>query len=78
MKHLFTETEEIARKNRRYNNTPKVDWSKYDKTNQTKPPPSQQQIKKSKYKFTHCRECGEPLENWRSKIWGFCPMCENK
>lgn len=74
MKFIFSESEEIAKRNRRNGIKQNFTISKSNLKEKKIIKPKKKQIKK----YTHCRECGELLTNWKSKVWGFCPICESK
>lgn len=74
MKHIFSETEEIARKNKR--NHPEHRNLNSWATPKTLGP---QIIKptKSKFKeFLRCRDCHCNLKRLASRIAGICPSCD--
>jgi len=76
MKHIFSETGDIARANRRRHGS---NYNLNNWTKSTKPNPSAVVIEKKAIPLkTHCRECGCILEKKASKIWGICPMCDMK
>ena len=76
MNHIFSESAEIAKKNRR------IGHHKYNLNNWTKQfKPQKTAIViegKAKPLKTHCRDCGCVLEKKSSRIWGICPSCDIK
>jgi hypothetical protein len=81
MKHLFSECEEIDRKNRKRRGYSSLKSWVVPKSNNylNKPPPRPPCKKLSIQKeYTYCRDCGCVLEKKASRFWGICPSCDMK
>lgn len=76
MKYIFSECQEIARKNAQRHGSPSL--LNYTKSTKTKTIISKNYSKSKRKEFNHCKDCGVVLKNKSVRLWGFCAMCINQ
>jgi hypothetical protein len=71
MRHIFKDSEEVAKKNNAWqlnqNNDYKPTAKKESEAKQTK---------NKVARYTHCKKCNKELTSYRSRFWGICGYCD--